>query len=194
MNGTLFNYPRAKEDSNINPASFIERPCDILIPAAIERTVHSENAEKLQCKILVEAANGPCTFKADEILNRKGVVIIPDLLINTGGVTVSYFEWLKNIEHVSPGKLSKKFQQRSKLKLLQTAGMKITEHSPLYHNLEGANEMDIVLSGLEDFMTEAVRKHWNYSVINNINFRDACYLSAIMDLYNNFKDRGIAIS
>lgn len=116
--GTLNYYPRCEEETCINPSSYIERECDILIPAAIERTIHHRNAPNIRCKILVEAANGPLTAKADEILSSKGVQIIPDLLINSGGVIVSYFEWLKNLEHISPGKLSKKFQQRSKLKLL----------------------------------------------------------------------------
>lgn len=120
-------------------------------------------------------------------------MVVPDILINTGGVTVSYFEWLKNLEHISPGKLSKKFQQRSKLKLLQTVGMKITESSPLYKNLEGANELDIVYTGLEDFMTEAVQKHWALALLNNVPLRDACYLQAMTDIYKNFKERGIAV-
>lgn len=93
------------------PESYIMRPCDILIPAAIERTIHSLNADKLQCKVLIEAANGPTTLNAERILEGKGVVIVPDILINTGGVTVSYFEWLKNIEHVSPLRLTKKFRE-----------------------------------------------------------------------------------
>jgi glutamate dehydrogenase (NAD(P)+) len=81
------------------------------------------------------------------------VVIIPDILINTGGVIVSYFEWLKNIEHVSPGKLTKKYEEKTKLKLLKTLNITISESNPLYRNLEGAKEIDIVNSGLEEIMT-----------------------------------------
>jgi glutamate dehydrogenase (NAD(P)+) len=81
------------------------------------------------------------------------VVIIPDVLINTGGVIVSYFEWLKNIEHVSPGRLTKKYEEKTKLKLLKTLNITISESNPLYRNLEGAKEIDIVNSGLEEIMT-----------------------------------------
>ena len=81
------------------------------------------------------------------------MVIIPDILINTGGVIVSYFEWLKNIEHVSPGKLTKKYEEKTKLKLLKTLNITISESNPLYRNLEGAKEIDIVNSGLEEIMT-----------------------------------------
>ncbi len=81
------------------------------------------------------------------------MVIIPDVLINTGGVIVSYFEWLKNIEHVSPGRLTKKYEEKTKLKLLKTLNITISESNPLYRNLEGAKEIDIVNSGLEEIMT-----------------------------------------
>lgn len=108
---------------------------------------------------------------------------MPDLLINTGGVTVSYFEWLKNIEHISPGKLTKKYQEKTKMKLLNVVGIKIQENSPLYKNLEGSNELAIVQTGLDDIMTEAVKKHFAYSVQNNVNLRDACYISAIHDMH-----------
>ena len=107
--GTLAGYPGAEETNTTNPLEFMEKKCDILLPAAIEKSIHKFNADKLQCKVVLEGANGPSTFAGEEILIKKGVVVCPDLLINGGGVTCSYFEWLKNIDHVSPGKLTKKY-------------------------------------------------------------------------------------
>jgi len=103
--GTLADYNYAEETNLRSPLEFLEKKCDVLIPAAIEKSIHKLNADKLNCKIVLEGANGPTTFAAEEILLKKGVVVCPDLLINGGGVTCSYFEWLKNIDHVSPGKL-----------------------------------------------------------------------------------------
>lgn len=96
-----------------NPKVFMEKECDILIPAAVEKSINLGNADKLKCKAVVEGGNGPTTFYAEEILIKKGVVVAPDLLCNGGGVTCSYFEWLKNIDHVSPGKMTKKYEEKS---------------------------------------------------------------------------------
>ena len=175
----------------IDPLSYLERPCDILIPAANEKSINASNAEKIKCKVLIEGANGPTTFQAEEILMRNKVMIVPDILINTGGVIVSYFEWLKNIEHVSPGKLTKRFEEKTKLRLLKSIGVQIKETSPFYKNLEGAKEIDLVCTGLEEFMTSAVRKHWEYKINNNVTLRDACYITAIKDIHQNYIDRGI---
>ena len=178
----------------MDPESFIERPCDILIPAAVERTINKLNASKLQCKILIEGANGPTTFEADRILNERGILIVPDILINTGGVTVSYFEWLKNIEHISPGKMTKKYEEKSKLRLLLAVGIKVPETSPLAVNLEGAKEIDLVHSGLEEIMTTAVRKHWELSLFHNVSLREACLMNAMQGIYQDYVMNGITIS
>ena len=102
-------YQRADESTVVDPDSYIERPCDILIPCAVERTISKVNMHLINCKLIVEGANGPVTLEAEKYLEDRGVVIVPDILINSGGVVVSYFEWLKNIEHISPGKMTKKF-------------------------------------------------------------------------------------
>lgn len=80
-----------------------------MIPCAVERTISKANMHLINCKLIVEGANGPVTLEAEKYLEDHGVVIVPDILINSGGVIVSYFEWLKNIEHISPGKMTKKF-------------------------------------------------------------------------------------
>jgi glutamate dehydrogenase (NAD(P)+) len=110
-NKTLHGFKGAKEsfDETMNPMAIMERKCDILIPAAIERSLNLNNAGRLNCKIVAEAANGPTTVGAEEILEKKNILIIPDLILNAGGVTVSYFEWLKNLEHKQLGLLIRRY-------------------------------------------------------------------------------------
>jgi len=109
-------------------------------------------------------------------------------LINGGGVTVSYFEWLKNIDHVSPGKMSKKYEERSQKKLLEMMGYKGSDSG-----IKGAEEIDIVYSGLEEIMTTAVKENWEFAVKNNLIFRDACLMSAINKVYQCYKECGLTI-
>ena len=138
----------------------------------------------INCKLLVEGANGPVTVEAEKYLEDRGVVIVPDVLINTGGVIVSYFEWLKNIEHISPGKMTKKYEEKSKLRMLNAVGIKSIDHSsPLFKNLEGAKEIDLVYTGLEEIITTAVKKHYEFATRHNHNLRDACLMAAIQDIY-----------
>ena len=100
--------------------------------------------------MVVEGANGPTTYAAEEIMLKKGITVVPDLLANAGGVTVSYFEWLKNIDHVSPGKLTKKYNEKSTLRLVEMLGYEIP-----VEEVKGAEEVDIVYSGLEEIMGTA---------------------------------------
>jgi glutamate dehydrogenase (NAD(P)+) len=87
----------------------MQKECDILIPAAKECAINQDNADKLQCKIVVEGANGPTTFRAETKLLARGIIVVPDMLANGGGVTCSYFEWLKNLDHIAPGRMTKKY-------------------------------------------------------------------------------------
>jgi len=120
--GTLAGFPGAVEYNFENPLKFLELECDVLVPAAVEKSIHKVNAPNLKCKVVLEGGNGPTTFAAEEILKERGILVAPDLLVNGGGVTCSYFEWLKNIDHVSPGKMTKKYQEKSQKRLLDMLG------------------------------------------------------------------------
>ena len=126
--GKVKGYPKAKyiEESN----SVLEMACDILIPAAMEAVINQGNAAKIQAKLIGEAANGPVTFAAESILQEKGVVIIPDSYLNAGGVTVSYFEWIKNLSHIRFGRMSKRWEEdRSQLVIqaIEKTGNKVPQ-------------------------------------------------------------------
>lgn len=154
-------------------------PCDILIPAALENQITALNAAKVQAKIVGEAANGPVTKEAERILIEKNVLIIPDMYLNAGGVTVSYFEWLKNLSRVSFGKLEKRYEMRKYEKLLNNIE-EVTGHnfSPDQRLLiaKGASEQDLALSGLEETMVNAyhgmngLRKQKNITTLRTAGF------------------------
>ena len=166
----------------------MEKECDFLVPAATEKSIHADNAPRLKCKAVVEGANGPTTFAGEEALAKRGIVCCPDLLMNGGGVTVSYFEWLKNLDHVTPGKLIKKYEEKSQKKLLEMVGFKGSNQ-----NIKGAEEIDIVYSGLEEIMCTAVKDNWELAVKKNLLFRDACLINAINKVYQCYKECGITI-
>jgi glutamate dehydrogenase (NAD(P)+) len=166
----------------------MEKKCDFLVPAAVEKSIHKGNAPNLKCKAILEGANGPTTFAAEEILLKMGVVLCPDLLVNGGGVTCSYFEWLKNIDHVSPGKMNKKYEEKSQKKLLEIMG-----YTGIGDDIKGAEEIDIVYSGLEEIMCSAVKENWEYSQKKGLAFRDACLVNGITKIYKCYQDCGITI-
>ena len=114
---SLLDFPGATNLARREDA--LELDCDILIPAALERQITAENAPRVKAKIVVEAANGPTTPEADEILAQRGIMVIPDAYINAGGVTVSYFEWVKNLGHVRFGRMQKRFEQGAYARLLE---------------------------------------------------------------------------
>ncbi len=150
-----------------NSKSIIENYVDIFIPAAMERAITSINAKNIKAPLIIEAANGPISARADKILFDKGITVIPDLYANAGGVTVSYFEWIKNLSRIRLGRLQRRAQE-SQISSLIEGIEKMTEKSfppDLYFNsTRGISELDLVRSGLEDTMRSAyctISKVWN---------------------------------
>ncbi len=153
---SLLDFPGAINLPTL--ADILEQECDLLVPAALENQITGENASRIKAKIVAEAANGPTTPEADEILKAKGVWVIPDVYLNAGGVTISYFEWLKNLSHVRFGQLERRFEENRDRNLLKAmedvSGQRFskTERDRLAH---GATEEDLVDAALEETMVTA---------------------------------------
>jgi glutamate dehydrogenase (NAD(P)+) len=167
-----------------NREAGLELECDILIPAALENQITKENAPRIKAKIIGEAANGPITANAEEILEKKGILIIPDVYINAGGVTVSYFEWLKNLSHVRFGRMGKRFEQGAYDRILNIVE-RHTERSLTKEERQlvarGADEADLVYSGLEETMSVAYNQIREIQKTNDKvdNLRTAAFVNAI---------------
>jgi glutamate dehydrogenase (NAD(P)+) len=174
----------------------LELDCDILIPAALERQITAENAPRIKAKIVIEAANGPTTSEADEILDRRGVLVVPDAYVNAGGVTVSYFEWVKNLGHVRFGRMQKRFEQGAYGRLLEAVedvtGRKFTADE-IERVTHGASEEDLVNSGLEETMSSAyhpIREQWKQRR-GEVNLRTAAMIVAIDKVALSYVQLGI---
>ena len=192
--GTLLDAPGATNLARREDA--LELECDILIPAALERQITAENASRVKAKIVVEAANGPTTNEADEILSRRNIMVVPDAYINAGGVTVSYFEWVKNLGHVRFGRLQKRFEQGAYSRLLQAVeGVTGRQFSPdeIERVTKGASEEDLVNSGLEETMIGAyhpIRKEWK-DRRGQVDLRTAAMIVAIDKVAMSYEQLGI---
>ena len=167
--------------------------CDILAPCAADGALSQSNSPLIQAKVIIEGANGPTTFKGDTVFNERGVTVIPDMLANVGGVTVSYFEWLKNLDHVNPGRMTKKLKENQNLNLIKILGYKFPKKSPLLKELEGAREIDLVYSGLEEIMVTATRENWAYAMKKNLSLRDACMANSLKKLSSRFEESGLML-
>lgn len=185
------DFPGAEIMENRNPMRLAYEPCDVMAPCAADGAINANNAGKLQCKVVIEGANGPTTFRADQILKERGIELVPDMLANVGGVTVSYFEWLKNLDHVAPGRMTAKHKEQQNKKLIKMLGYKFPENSPIMKSLEAAKEIDIVLSGLEEIMVEATKENWNYARKRNLTLREACLGNSLKKLASRFEESGM---
>lgn len=192
--GSILGFPGTRDLAR--SAEALELECDVLVPAALEGQITADNAGRVQAKIVAEAANGPVTTAADEILRDKGVMIIPDVYLNAGGVTVSYFEWLRNLSHVRFGRLSKRFEQNAGERLLHAVEAltgQAFDREVFDRVVAGPSEEDLVNSGLEETMSEAYaeireirRKHGD-----EIDLRTAAFISAIDKVAVAYNEMGI---
>ena len=182
-------------------ALVLENECDILIPAAIEGVINMSNAKNIKASLIIEAANGPVTAEADDVLRSKGCVIIPDMYANAGGVTVSYFEWVKNLSHIRFGRMRRK-QEESRQRLLidelirimgeMDSKAKLTEGF-INNYLRGAGEIELVRSGLDDTMCTAyqsMREVW-HAREDVEDLRVAAYLVAIERIAKSYQTKGL---
>jgi len=192
--GSILNFPGAKNFEKNTDA--LEMECDILIPAALENVINASNASKIKAKIVGEAANGPLTPEADEVMTAKGILVVPDMYLNAGGVTVSYFEWLKNLSHVRYGRLEKRFTENMNHHILgqleELTGKKVSsiERDFIMH---GADEVDLVRSGLEETMITATREIVDIWQKNPDipDMRTAAYVCAINKVGTSYAELGI---
>ena len=191
--GSILNFPGA--GNHKASGDVLEMACDILIPAALENVINASNADRIQAKIIGEGANGPLTPEADEILNKKGVIVVPDMYLNAGGVTVSYFEWLKNLSHVRFGRMEKRFDENLNSSILSTVegltGKKVTD-AERRQILRGPDEVDLVYSGLEDTMIGSFHEIRESLLTHNItDMRTAAFVVSINKVGGSYEELGI---
>lgn len=192
--GSILNYPGVKVFQPAERNKILEMPCDILVPAALENQITAENASRIHAKIIGEAANGPISSAAEEILLKKGVLIVPDVFLNAGGVTVSYFEWLKNLSHMRFGRMEKRFNQTSQERMLHMVedltGRKI-DPELLRKVARGADEVDLVRSGLEETMSRSYHFIHDFMRKHDIDMRTAAFAYAIKLIGDDYQSLGI---
>ncbi|MCB0661893.1 MAG: Glu/Leu/Phe/Val dehydrogenase [Saprospiraceae bacterium] len=194
--GSIINYPGAKSFPKDDRKTVLEFECDILVPAALENQITIDNADRIKAKIIGEAANGPITSEGEAILLKKGKLIIPDVFLNAGGVTVSYFEWLKNLSHIRFGRMDKRFNQNTYdnfVTLVENMTGKKVNNLEREFLTKGGDEIDIVRSGLEETMVTS----YNYTreIMSRkrkvTDLRTAAFVNAIEKIGSDYMAMGI---
>lgn len=192
--GSILDFPGTENlESNVD-ALFLE--CDILVPAALENQIHKDNVDKVRAKIIAEAANGPVSATASDRLYERGVAIIPDTFLNAGGVTVSYFEWLKNLSHIRFGRMAKRYEEASHVEMIRTVenltGRSLTD-AEMARIARGADEVDLVNSGLEETMINAYQEIREIYLEHDlkIDLRTASFINAINKVAQSYIELGI---
>lgn len=197
--GGVTGYPNATHVAD--GASVLEADCDILVPAAMEGVINLSNAERIRAPLIIEAANGPVTAGADEVLRNKGTVIIPDLYANAGGVTVSYFEWVKNLSHIRFGRMQRRQEEArhqlivDELERLNKALGDAWQLTPDFKRkyLRGAGELELVRSGLDDTMRDAyaaMREVW-HGRGDVSDLRTAGFIVAVDRITTSYRAKGL---
>ena len=195
--GGVATFPHGKHVKD--GAKVLEHECDILIPAALEAVINLDNADKIKARLVVEAANGPVTAGADEIMRNKGIVIIPDMFANAGGVTVSYFEWVKNLSHIRFGRMQRR-QEEARQDMVIEALEKMTGQSfPDELRgafVSGADELTLVRSGLDDTMRGAyadMRQLWHErrKTDKDMDLRTAAFMISIGRVADSYRSLGL---
>ena len=190
---SLLDFPGAQNLDRRDAG--LELDCDILVPAALENVITVDNAPRIKARVVAEAANGPVTSEASTILHDRGVMVIPDAFINAGGVTVSYFEWLKNLQHIRFGRMEKRFEEkaaRSILDAIEHATGSSFSESEVNDFAHGADEIDLVNSGLEETMIKAYNEIREIRARHEaIDLRTASMISAIDKIAQVYEHRGL---
>ena len=172
----------------------LEWECDILLPAAIENVIHEGNAPRIRARVVAEAANGPTSSAAAEILCERGILQIPDVYLNAGGVTVSYFEWIKNLSHMRFGRMERRFEEASIGRILcaveSLTGRAFGEEVRRAVAV-GASEEDLVNSGLEETMVLGYQALRETAREHGTDLRNAAFLTAIRKVATAYQERGI---
>ena len=190
---SILNFPNTQIIKNSN--DLLSYDCDILIPAALESVITLKNVDSIKAKIICEGANGPITYHANKKLLEKGKVIIPDIYANAGGVTVSYFEWIRNTSHIRMGRLNKRYEEdRGEviIKAIQNISDKEIPQELIKKLLHGANEEDIIASGLEDTMRVAFQEMLEIKSHHRLNsYRMSAYAIALKKIEKSYLELGI---